>query len=132
MQGEKTSLSLTPDMYHGPRLSPDGSHLVLIKGPPSLDVYVCDLTGPSMTKITNNPSFDLWPIWEPTGNRITYSSSRASNLLVPSLYSILPDMKSTYAVFPAAAIEGKYHLIEVMNLFGIHPVKCFTIAAAIR
>lgn len=91
MQGEKTPLSFSPDMYHGPRLSPDGLRLALIKGPPSLDVYVCDLTGLSMTKITNNPSLDLWPIWEPTGNRITYSSSRASNLHIPSLYSILSD-----------------------------------------
>jgi len=91
MQGEKTPLSFAPDMYHGPRLSPDGSQLALIKGPPSLDVYVCDLERLRMRKITNNPSLDLWPVWEPGGSQITYSSCRTSNLHVPSLYSMLPD-----------------------------------------
>jgi len=89
MQGEKTPLPLTPDIYHGPRLSPDGSRLALVKTYPNCDVYVCELARPSLTKITNNPFWDLWPIWEPTGGRITCAFFHKSNMA--SLFSIAPD-----------------------------------------
>jgi len=94
LQGEKTPLSFIPDMYYGPRLASDGSRLALIKGLPSviLDVYVCDFTRPSLTKISNNPhNWDLWPVWEPTGDRITFASVRESNGFVPSLFSMAAD-----------------------------------------
>jgi len=91
LQGEKTPLPFALNMYGGPRLSSDGSRLAVIKLLPAMDVYVCDLNRSSMTKLTTNPAWDLWPVWEPIGDRITYTSCRESNGFAPRLFSVVAD-----------------------------------------
>jgi serine/threonine-protein kinase len=81
LQGKKEPLSLAPDTYAGPRLSPDGRQLAVIKVPTSAtsDIFIGQLARPALTKITDNPSWDLWPVWGPVSKRITYGSSRVDN-----------------------------------------------------
>ncbi|MHC4495157.1 MAG: protein kinase domain-containing protein, partial [Planctomycetota bacterium] len=93
LQGKKERLSLAPDTYAGPRLSPDGRQLAVIKVPTSAtsDIFVGQLARPTLTKITDNPGWDLWPVWGPVSKRITYGSARVENNHIPSLFSVSVD-----------------------------------------
>jgi serine/threonine-protein kinase len=93
LQGKKEELPLAPDTYAGPRISPDGRQLALIKVPISAtsDIFVGQLARPSLTRITNNPGWDLWPVWGPVSKRITYGSARVDNNHVPNLFSMSAD-----------------------------------------
>jgi serine/threonine-protein kinase len=44
-----------------------------------------------LTKITDNPGWDLWPVWGPVSKRITYGSARVDNNHIPSLFSVSSD-----------------------------------------
>ncbi|MHC4579950.1 MAG: protein kinase domain-containing protein [Planctomycetota bacterium] len=92
-QGKKEPLSLAPDTYAGPRLSPDGRQLAVIKVPTSAtsDIFIGQLARPALTKITDNPGWDLWPVWGPVSMRITYGSARVDNNHIPSLFSVSAD-----------------------------------------
>ena len=93
LQGKKEPLSLAPDIYAGPRLSPDGRQLAVVKvyADSASDIFIGQLTRPALTKITDNPSWDLWPVWGPVSKRITYASFRADNNYEPSLFSVSAD-----------------------------------------
>jgi serine/threonine-protein kinase len=93
LQGKKEQLPLAPDTYAGPRLSPDGQQLAVIKVPTSAtsDIFIGRLARPALTRITDNPSFDLWPVWGPVSKRITYGSARIDNNRIPSLFSVSAD-----------------------------------------
>jgi serine/threonine-protein kinase len=91
LQGKKEPLSLAPDIYAGPRLSPDGRQLAVVKISAVSDIFIGQLARQALTKITDNPAWDLWPVWGPVSKRITYSSFRVDNNHVPSLFSVSPD-----------------------------------------
>ncbi len=91
LQGKIEPLLLAPDIYAGPRLSPDGRQLAVIKASAASDIFIGQLARPALTKITDNPGWDLWPVWGPVSKRITYGSARVDNNHVPSLFSVSAD-----------------------------------------
>jgi Tol biopolymer transport system component/predicted Ser/Thr protein kinase len=59
-------------------LSPDGSRLALTIAPPGgeEDVWLCDLSRGSFTRLTSHPSVDSFPVWSPDGAEIAFSTNR--------------------------------------------------------
>jgi serine/threonine protein kinase/Tol biopolymer transport system component len=68
-----------PERQNGPALSPDGRSLAVevMEGNPDLWVY--DLTRGTRTRLTQDPAMERLGAWTPSGDQITYSSTRNGN-----------------------------------------------------
>ena len=54
--------------------------LVNVKVPPLLEpfeIYIIDVDGTNLRRITDQPRFDWFPAWTPDGNRLVFNSERA-------------------------------------------------------
>jgi serine/threonine-protein kinase len=60
--------------YVTPRFSPDGLRLALGLG--SEDIWIYEMEGGAMTRLTFAPGIDVPPVWSPDGERLAFSSSR--------------------------------------------------------
>jgi WD40 repeat protein len=59
------------------RFSPDGRRLAFdIRDAGQSDVFVYDWATDALSRLTNDPSKDAYPIWTPDGSRITFASTR--------------------------------------------------------
>jgi serine/threonine-protein kinase len=75
-QGLAGVLPASPRRYKYPRLSPDGGRLAVnIVGPES-DVWLYDLSGETLTRLTFEGDNER-PVWTPDGKRVTFASRRA-------------------------------------------------------
>jgi hypothetical protein len=73
------SLRVSPrDLEAGrPRVSPDGRTIAFHAGPAdSRDIYVVDVNGENLRRLTNSPSDDCEPDWAADGARLVFSSNR--------------------------------------------------------
>src|SRR5262249_54546088 len=64
--------------YIRPWISPDGKR-VAVDGPDlsgNRDIWLIDVVTGNLTRLTFDPSTDLFPIWSPDGTRIVFSSDR--------------------------------------------------------
>jgi Tol biopolymer transport system component len=76
--GQFQSLRDLPAEYQELRFSPDSKRLLLVIGDGAQsDVWVYDLTGDRISRLTFHPDNDWSPIWSPDGSRFAYASWRA-------------------------------------------------------
>ena len=76
-RGTVQPLTLPPDTYGHPRLSPDGRRLaVWMTADP--DIWIYDFSGDALNRLTFEGANDN-PIWTPDGKRITFSSNRTGS-----------------------------------------------------
>jgi Tol biopolymer transport system component len=71
------------DFFHSPAWSPDGTAIALIgvvKG--ETDLYLLELAGKKLTRLTEDPDDEETPSWFPDGTRIAYARS-AANAIQP-------------------------------------------------
>jgi serine/threonine-protein kinase len=62
-----------------PRFSPEGQRLALaVSDGKQEDIWVYEAARDTMTQLTFDPARDRTPVWSPTGDRILFSSNRAS------------------------------------------------------
>ena len=64
-----------------PRWSPDGQRISFVstrQGGNQFDLYVMDVNGGSVTRITDHPANDFDPMWMPDGQSLVFSSERDS------------------------------------------------------
>jgi Tol biopolymer transport system component len=74
-----------PGAYLDIALSPDATRLAVCIAagqPPHQDIWVRDLVRGVTSRLTFDPTDEIWPVWSPDGNRIAYASSRAGEFRV--------------------------------------------------
>ncbi len=65
-----------PTEQYSPTWSPDGQRIAFMSDE---DIYVMDLKGSEVTRLTNNPDNDFHPSWSPDGRQIVFVSRRDDN-----------------------------------------------------
>ena len=68
-----------PDEYQTPAASPDGRRIAVARTDDrtnTSDIWVNDVEGRRLTRLTFGPALDSSPIWSPDGTRVAYASSR--------------------------------------------------------
>jgi len=74
--GGEESIAAPPRAYASPRISPDGTKLVLNARDQDQDLWVWDFTRKTLTRLTFDPGQDRFPVWSADGEMIAYSSER--------------------------------------------------------
>jgi serine/threonine-protein kinase len=67
--GTEQAVALAPQHYLHPRLSPDGRRLALSV---SEDVWLCELSRGSSTRLTSEKTSENFPVWTADGKRVIY------------------------------------------------------------
>ncbi len=76
-QGQETAVPAPPRSYVYPRLSPDGTRLAFFISDQELDIWLWDLSRPTLTRVTSDPGLENYPVWTPDGRQLLFSSERA-------------------------------------------------------
>ena len=82
--GHEEPTGASPHAYVYPRMSPDGTKIVLSTTDGDLDIYVWDITRKTMTKLTSGPDRESYAVWTPDRRSIVFSS--VSTYLTGDLY----------------------------------------------
>jgi Tol biopolymer transport system component len=72
-----STMDLPPGSWTDPRLSPDGTRLVLscyVQGDPVAPMWMVDLVRRTTTRFTFDGAFQNAPVWTPDGRRVIYGS----------------------------------------------------------
>jgi hypothetical protein len=84
-QGREEPLSIKPGRFSYPRISPDGSLVVLDRTTASgRDLWILNMARLSLTQLTDGPTEDLLPEWSPDGRRVFFASDRSGQFDVYS------------------------------------------------
>jgi eukaryotic-like serine/threonine-protein kinase len=75
-QGREEPLDAPPRAYFVARLSPDGSKVALEARDEDYDIWIWDLLRRTLTRLTSDPTVDLFPVWTPDGHGIVFASQR--------------------------------------------------------
>jgi serine/threonine protein kinase/Tol biopolymer transport system component len=63
--------------YRAPRLSPDGRQVAVTLVDEHVDIWTYELAGKkSLNRLTDSPSWDAYPLWQPKTDSIAFSSMR--------------------------------------------------------
>ncbi|UCH84968.1 MAG: PD40 domain-containing protein [Candidatus Latescibacterota bacterium] len=90
--GTATRLTIHDGAERFPRFSPDGQWIAFTGDyDGNADVYVMDIHGGNITRVTFNGSYDEVVGWHPTKNKIMFRSNRASFNRFDRLFLIAPD-----------------------------------------
>ena len=81
--GDETPLGAPPRPYGIPRISPDGTRVAADIDDQQDDIWVWDLTGGTLTRLTLDAGGDFAGIWTPDSQRVIFSSTRAG---LPALF----------------------------------------------
>ncbi len=75
--GREEPIPVPPRMYLSPRLSPDGTRIVVSTNDEEYDLWVWDLRAATLARMTFEPGGDSNPLWTPDGRRLVFSSAQA-------------------------------------------------------
>ena len=78
--GKETPVAAPPRAYDHPRLSPDGTHVVLYIRDQEQDLWIWDRRRATLTPLTRDPSQDWFPVWTKNSQRVIFSSNRGGTL----------------------------------------------------
>ena len=78
--GRETPIAGAPARpYTYPRLSPDGTRVALEVWDENRDIWVWDLARETLTRLTDTPGRDGFPIWTPDSGRVIFGSARGGS-----------------------------------------------------
>jgi len=84
-QGHEEPLAAAPPReYSYPRLSPDGTRVALDIRDQQQDLWIWDLARQTLTRLTDAPAPDQFPVWTPDSRRVLFASQRVAS--VSNLY----------------------------------------------
>ena len=78
-QGNQIGLVGKPDVYGNVSLSPDGKSVAVDKtdtGNQNTDVWIYQLQGDTIKRVTFDPAIDSMPVWSPDASQLVFGSSR--------------------------------------------------------
>jgi serine/threonine-protein kinase len=75
-QGKETPIPAPARAYVYPRISPDGSRIVVDARDQDVDIHIWDLARQTLTRLTFDPNADIAPEWTPDGKRVLFGASR--------------------------------------------------------
>ncbi|MEO5741460.1 MAG: protein kinase [Vicinamibacterales bacterium] len=62
--------------YYTPRLSPDGTRVVVFANDAERDLWAWDFARASLTRLTVTPTTETFGVWTPDGRRVVFASGR--------------------------------------------------------
>jgi TolB protein len=85
--GERRNVSARVGINGAPAWSPDGRRLALTLGGSggNLDIYLLDLSGQQLERLTDDGAIDTEPAWSPDGKTLYFTSDRAGG---PQIYRL--------------------------------------------
>ena len=81
--GDETPLGAPPRAYRGSRISPDGTRVAVEIADQQDDIWVWDLTGGTLTRLTLDAGGDFGGVWTPDSQRVIFTSTRGG---LPDLF----------------------------------------------
>ncbi len=76
-KGQEERITVLPTICRNPRISPDGTRIVLSLGiREDADIWIWDLVRETLTRLTLDRNEDSSPVWTPDGKRIAFFSHR--------------------------------------------------------
>jgi tricorn protease len=107
--GVATRLTIHDGEESFPKFSPDGS-LIAFTGEydGNADVYVMNLYGGGITRVTFHPGYDRVVGWHPTENKIIFNSTRNSFNRFSRLFLISPDGTGLEELIMHEAAQGSF------------------------
>lgn len=75
-QGRETAIAAPPHAYQYPRIAPDGTRIALWASDQDSGILLWDMARLTLTRVTFDPTQDLYPMWTPHGRRLVFSSAR--------------------------------------------------------
>lgn len=81
-KGGEDQVAAPPRPYIYPRVSPDGTRVAVEVWDQGRDIWVWDVLRETLTRVTDNPGRDGFPVWTPDGERLVFGSAgnTATNL----------------------------------------------------
>jgi eukaryotic-like serine/threonine-protein kinase len=73
-QGREEPLDAPPRAYANVRLSPDGTRIATEIEGDGHDIWVWDVAGRRLTRVTTDPGTDQAPVWMPDGRRLVFKT----------------------------------------------------------
>jgi eukaryotic-like serine/threonine-protein kinase len=104
--GKEEPLGAPPNNYMFPRISPDGTRVVLAILGDNNDIWIWDLARKTMTRLTFDKSSDIQPIWTPDSKQILFYSGRESKY--GGIYRKPADGTGQEEKFASASDRGLY------------------------
>jgi serine/threonine-protein kinase len=77
-QGRETPIPSPPRAYSQPRLSPDGKRIAVFTADQDGDLWLSDLSRPTLTRLTSGAGADFSPVWTLDSRALIFSSQRSS------------------------------------------------------
>ncbi|MEQ1761177.1 MAG: protein kinase [Vicinamibacterales bacterium] len=79
-QGQEQPLPAPVRAYEHPSVSLDGTRVAVRSDDDDRDIWVWDVRGSTLTRVTFDPEDDATPIWTPDGKRLVFTSRRGGNV----------------------------------------------------
>ncbi len=77
--GGETAIKAPARPYRYPRLSADGQRITVDTFDEELDVWIWNLAGETLTRLTADAAADSYGVWTPDGGRVIFNSTRAGS-----------------------------------------------------
>jgi TolB protein len=102
--GRKSPVVTEGTFNTSPTFSPDGRHIAFARGigDGNIEIFVVDVDGANLRRLTNSRGIDTNPAWSPTGRQIAFTSSRGGD---PQIYVM--DVEGTN--IQRVSREGRYN-----------------------
>jgi serine/threonine-protein kinase len=75
-QGREQPLKAPARFYRYPRISPDGERVALDVQDEQRDIWIWNLRGETLTRLTLSPEMEQYPVWTPDSRRVIFASQR--------------------------------------------------------